>query len=232
MNVYQKLAQARLELKQKGLRQTGENTFAKYKYFELADFLPTITEIEHRIGLLSVVSFKKEEASLVVINTEKTDEQIKFESPTASADLKGCHEVQNLGAVETYVRRYLYNLAYEIVECDSLNATQGQERGQNSTNGKNKVSYQAKEKQAVNKAEQSENDTDLPFAEITEEEKGAEIEIWHRLQEAKEIFIPNTQTQLKSLNKSQLQRLTTKLAEMPEQAKAASYILQHDKSIQ
>lgn len=72
----------------------------------------------------------------------------------------------------------------------------------------------------------------VPFSEITEEEKDEEIEIWHRLQEAKDIFIPNTQTQLKSLNKSQLQRLTTKLAEMPEQAKAASYILQHDKSIQ
>ncbi len=72
----------------------------------------------------------------------------------------------------------------------------------------------------------------VPFSEITEEEMGTEIEIWHRLQEAKDIFIPNTQTQLKSLNKSQLQRLTTKLAEMPEQAKAASYILQHDKSIQ
>ncbi len=73
---------------------------------------------------------------------------------------------------------------------------------------------------------------DVPFSEITEEEKGEEIEIWHRLQEAKDIFIPNTQTQLKSLTKAQLQRLTTQLDTMPEQAKAASYILQHDKSIQ
>ncbi|MBR2869813.1 MAG: ERF family protein [Clostridia bacterium] len=72
----------------------------------------------------------------------------------------------------------------------------------------------------------------VPFSEITEEEKGEEIEIWHRLQEAKEIFIPNTQTQLKSLTKAQLQRLTTQLDTMPEQARAASYILQHDKSIQ
>lgn len=230
MNVYQKLAQARLELKQKGLKQTGENPFAKYKYFELGDFMPTITEIEHRIGILSVVSFKKEEASLTVINTESPEEQIRFESPMASAELKGCHEVQNLGAVETYVRRYLYNLAYEIVECDSLNATQGQERGQNSTNGKNKVSYQTNEKHAVNKAEQGEKD--IPFPEITEQEQNEEIEIWHRLQEAKDIFIPNTNTQLKSLNRAQLQRLTTKLSEMPEQAKAASFILQHDKSIQ
>ena len=227
MNVYQKLAQARLELKQKGLKQTGENTFAKYKYFELGDFLPTITEIEHKIGILSVVSFRKEEASLTVINTENPEEQIRFESPTASAELKGCHEVQNLGAVETYVRRYLYNLAYEIVECDSLNATQGQEKGQNSTNTTSKGNSQPKDKNALNKAEQA----DKPFPEITEDEQNEEIEIWHRLQEANEIFIPNTTTQLKSLNRAQLQRLTTKLAEMPEQAKAASYILQHDKSL-
>ena len=37
--------------------------------------------------------------------------------------MKGCHEVQNLGAVETYVKRYLYQNAFEIVEADSLNAT-------------------------------------------------------------------------------------------------------------
>lgn len=71
----------------------------------------------------------------------------------------------------------------------------------------------------------------VPFSEITEEEKGEEIEIWHRLQEAKEIFIPNTQTQLKSLTKAQLQRLTTQLDTMPEQARAASYILQNDKGL-
>jgi hypothetical protein len=42
-----------------------------------------------------------------------------------SAALKGCHEVQNIGAVETYQRRYLWVSAMEIVEHDALDATTG-----------------------------------------------------------------------------------------------------------
>ena len=45
----------------------------------------------------------------------------------ASAQLKGVHEIQNLGAVETYQRRYLYMVAFEIVEADVLDAVQGKE---------------------------------------------------------------------------------------------------------
>jgi hypothetical protein len=44
-----------------------------------------------------------------------------------SAQLKGCHEVQNIGAVETYQRRYLWVAALEIVEHDALDATTGAE---------------------------------------------------------------------------------------------------------
>jgi hypothetical protein len=43
----------------------------------------------------------------------------------STAALKGCHEVQNLGAVQTYLRRYLWVAALEIVEHDALDATTG-----------------------------------------------------------------------------------------------------------
>jgi len=39
---------------------------------------------------------------------------IHINSPMSSAALKGCHEVQNLGAVQTYLRRYLWVTAMEI----------------------------------------------------------------------------------------------------------------------
>jgi hypothetical protein len=43
----------------------------------------------------------------------------------SSAELKGCHAVQNLGAVQTYLRRYLWTTAFELVEHDALDATTG-----------------------------------------------------------------------------------------------------------
>ena len=41
----------------------------------------------------------------------------------STAQLKDCHEVQNVGAVNTYSKRYLYQNAFEIVEADVLDST-------------------------------------------------------------------------------------------------------------
>ena len=124
MNVYQKLAEARERLKASGLKQSGANKYAGYTYFDLSDILPQTTKIEKELGLLSVVSFTETEGTLTIYNTEQADDKIVFSSPMREAELKGCHPVQNLGATETYVRRYLYLLAYEIVETEALDMTQ------------------------------------------------------------------------------------------------------------
>jgi len=124
--VYQKLQTARIKLQSMTLKKSGHNKFAGYQYFELGDFLPTINEIFHSLGLCSVVSFDNELATLKIVDVE-TGGMIRFTSPMAEAQLKGCHPIQNLGAVETYQRRYLYVTALEIVEHDALDATTGQD---------------------------------------------------------------------------------------------------------
>lgn len=123
MNVYEKLNEARCTLQEKTLRQTGSNKFAGYNYYELGDFLPSINKIFRELKLFSQVTFNQELATMKVINAEKPDEVIEFNSPMAGANLKGCHPIQNIGAVETYQRRYLYMLALEIVEHDNLDGT-------------------------------------------------------------------------------------------------------------
>lgn len=120
MNVYQKLNAARLALQSTKLSKSGHNKFAGYKYFELGDFLPTIQTIFNEVGLCGVVSFGTETASLTIVDLDKPESTIVVNSPMSTAALKGCHEVQNLGAVETYVRRYLWVTAMEIVEHDAL----------------------------------------------------------------------------------------------------------------
>jgi hypothetical protein len=117
---------ARLELQGRKLNKSGHNKFAGYKYFELGDFLPTIQEIFAQQGLCGVVSFLPDVAVLTI--TDMDDGTcIYINSPMSSAALKGCHEVQNLGAVQTYLRRYLWVTAMEIVEHDALDATTGAE---------------------------------------------------------------------------------------------------------
>lgn len=124
MNVYQKLLSARLQLQNTELKKSGNNKFAGYKYFELGDFLPAVQNIFAEKNLCGVVSFGKEEATLTIVDLEKPEDQIVITSPMSTAALKGCHEVQNLGAVQTYLRRYLWVTAMEIVEHDALDASE------------------------------------------------------------------------------------------------------------
>jgi hypothetical protein len=123
MNVYQKLNDARHKFHSTELKKSGHNKFAGYKYFELGDFIVPALSIFDEVGLTSVISFGKESADMRIINTDKPEEMIVIESPMSEANLKGCHPVQNLGAVQTYIRRYLWVAALEIVEHDALDSS-------------------------------------------------------------------------------------------------------------
>lgn len=126
MSIYSKLSEARVELQKRGVKQSGANIYSKYTYFELGDFLPAINEIFAEKKLCGVVSFTEQIATLTIHDSE-SDEKITFTSPMATAQLKGCHEIQNLGAVQTYQRRYLYMAALEISENDVLDENKGNE---------------------------------------------------------------------------------------------------------
>lgn len=128
MNIYKKLQDARVRLQATQVKATGNNTFAKYTYLELSDFLPKINEICAAVGICGVVRFGAETATLTLIDTDDPAGTIEFTSPMSSAELKGCHPVQNLGAVQSYLRRYLWMAAFEIVEHDALDSTHGAEK--------------------------------------------------------------------------------------------------------
>ena len=123
MNIYEKLAVLRVALADNGLKKGGNNTHMQRKYFELDDFIPTLLRLEKEQGLFSVVSFGVDVASLTYTNTEMPHEQLTITSPMSTADLKGVHAVQNLGAVQTYLRRYLYMAMLNITESDELDRT-------------------------------------------------------------------------------------------------------------
>ena len=123
-SVHKKLMQARIKLQATPLKKSGLNKFAGFQYFELGDFLPQIQQIFSEIGLCGVVSFDTQLATLTITDTEDGS-NIVLTSPMAEANLKGVHPIQNMGAVETYSRRYLWVTALEIVEHDALDATTG-----------------------------------------------------------------------------------------------------------
>lgn len=124
MNIYEKLQDCRLKLSKAELKKSGQNAYTKGNYFELGDFLPKLTEIMAENKLTSVITFDEEMATLTLIDCEKPEDTIVFTSPMREATLEGTHPIQNLGAVETYSRRYLYTIAFDIVESDTLDKVQ------------------------------------------------------------------------------------------------------------
>jgi hypothetical protein len=124
MSAHKKLMQARITLQNTKLSKSGHNKFAGYQYFELGDFLPTVQNIFSTLGLCGIVSYTADIASLTITDTDDGSVLV-ITSPMGSAALKGCHEVQNIGAVESYQRRYLWVTAMEIVEHDVLDSVTG-----------------------------------------------------------------------------------------------------------
>lgn len=128
LNIFEKLQTVRVAFQNLNVKKTGKNTFAGYEYYDLGDILPPINDLMQKHGLTSFVTFDADFARLTLVNVEKPEERIEFTSPMATVSLKGAHDIQNLGAVETYQRRYLYMAAFEIVEHDFFDATQGKQQ--------------------------------------------------------------------------------------------------------
>ena len=122
MTIFEKLNEARLRFQNAGIQKSGCNKFAGYTYYELSDILPFINQIANELKFTCVVNFTSETATLDFVDLEG-DGKITFTSPMSTASLKGAMEVQNTGAVITYLKRYLYQNCFEIVESDVLDST-------------------------------------------------------------------------------------------------------------
>lgn len=167
MNIYEKLQLMRVSLQSMNLKKSGKNKHMGYDYYDLSDFMPAINQLMHENKVCGVVTYGEDMAYLVLINSENPDEKISFTSPMKDAVLKGAHPIQNLGAVETYQRRYLYMTAFEIVEADVLDASQGaddtpQNRRNNSTNKPTQYPAKAPQKPVQQPTAPKKQNTALP----------------------------------------------------------------------
>lgn len=125
MNVYTKLLEARKRFHAAGVQKTGVNRYAEFKYFTLEDIVPVKEKIFEELGLVDPICFYKEEAVLTLVNIDNPTETIQFVSPMEKDESMIQNPIQKLGAVETYVRRYLYLAMFDIVEPDTVDAVSG-----------------------------------------------------------------------------------------------------------
>ncbi len=129
-NIYQRLNAARVEFLTRGVRKSGVNMHAEFKYFELEDIVPTATQIFTDLNCCFITSFPGDRAVGTFFAVDKPEETITVEFPQeriAEPAKFRMNEVQGLGAAITYMRRYLYCLILDIVEADELDSGKAQE---------------------------------------------------------------------------------------------------------
>lgn len=145
MNIYKKIQKVKKELSERELKKSGKNDFSGFSYYELGDFLPSIIELCNKYGLFTKIDFHDkfnlnttkngaeetvidtkfgEAATLTIINTDKIDEIETYSCDVKELNLKGANSIQNYGGVQTYLRRYLYMNAFDIVEADMFDTSE------------------------------------------------------------------------------------------------------------
>lgn len=133
MNIYQKLLKARAMFLEADTKKTGKNMHLSFKYFELEDIVPTATRIFGEVGIVPLVNFTADTATMTIVNTDNPEETVTFVSPfnqiapiiSNNTGKQATNEMMALGASITYMRRYLYMIALDICESDGIDANAG-----------------------------------------------------------------------------------------------------------
>ena len=133
LNIYKKINKVKELILNSKIKKTGKNVFSGFDYYELSDITPYIIKGCNEYGLYTHISFNEELATLTIFNCDNNNEILEFTSPMRQLQLKGCNDLQALGCVETYSRRYLYLMAFDIVEPDLFDKNAGNKDFENKT---------------------------------------------------------------------------------------------------
>lgn len=147
----------RVELQNSKLKMSGKNDFAGFTYYELKDFLPKLNELMLEEGINDLFTIENEEVILTLIKGEEKQEYkmpfVLFDTPLTFKKQKNgeymknkdgeyiqvpsMQDIQYLGALNTYYKRYLYLNAFGITDGDVIAGMNPDEKG-----GKVKVATQ------------------------------------------------------------------------------------------
>lgn len=120
----EKLLEARVRFAAANVKKSGVNRYAEFKYFTLEDIIPVKNQIFNELGLVDTIRFVDEMAFLTLYNVDDpNDKYFTFESQLAPDESLIKNPIQKLGAIQTYIRRYLYLLMLDIVEADIIDET-------------------------------------------------------------------------------------------------------------
>lgn len=133
LQLLSKIEQLKTEISETDLKKTGRNSFQKYNYFTLEDFLPCVRKLCCKYKIATQFNVIEDKAYLNVFDLEtgywrRWSHQLPKVKDTQinkmgqEVPMLATEQEKNKGALETYARRYLYLAFLELTETDPIDA--------------------------------------------------------------------------------------------------------------
>ena len=138
-NIYQKINTIKKELSEREIKKSGHNKHLNFNYHELSDFLSVITSLNEKHGVNEKIDITSDISTLTLTNVDNPEETQVTTVQTVMAEMQPKNDpIQKLGATITYIRRYLYLIAYSITDHDVIDAQNLKEESTKITAEENK----------------------------------------------------------------------------------------------
>lgn len=158
-NLNESIIQIRVDLQNSKIKKSGKNKYAGFDYYELADFLPKLNELMLKYGVNDKFTIEEEKATLTLIKGDESQVYNipfeRFETPLVyKKDKNGnfikdkngeliqipsMQDIQYLGALNTYYKRYLYLNAFGITDGEVIDSMDNNEIQSRKSNTKAKA---------------------------------------------------------------------------------------------
>lgn len=129
LNLNESVIKIRVKLQNSKIKKSGKNKFAGFEYYELGDFLPKLNELMLEENINDLFTIENDEVKLILMKGEEKQEYKMpfriFETPLTKDGKQSMQDIQYLGALNTYYKRYLYLNAFGITDgevIDSMNS--------------------------------------------------------------------------------------------------------------
>ncbi len=123
--LFEKIQRVRVGLQDTTVKKSGKMNGRESKlYLELADFTPQLNKLMLEERFTAIINFTPTEATLTAYDFD-SEQTFTITSSMREVKVTGCNDMQNLGAAETYQRRYLYMAMFDIAESDMLDGDSG-----------------------------------------------------------------------------------------------------------
>ena len=131
LNLNESIIKIRVELQNSKIKKSGKNKYAGFEYYELSDFLPKLNELMQKEKVNDLFTIENDEVKLTLIKGEEKQEYKMpfriFETPLTKDGKQSMQDIQYLGALNTYYKRYLYLNAFGITDGEVIDTMNSEE---------------------------------------------------------------------------------------------------------